>query len=167
MHLELSNAFLASLWVRVDACSALKFLRMEDRWRQKLASTFQSLAKKSASFNDPTSLVDYFSHGGLSVNQRFVLRSWVVHNSCHAKSPMESYKSDGAACYHPVEMSCNGVVACAGGSALTSSCLVGLYTCRVNVESILLVQTRSSLPLIELDCPSSLGSNSFGPLSNA
>lgn len=112
LHLELSGLISASLWARIDACSALKSLRMEDPWKQKQASKFQKLAQRSSVINSPLAplaSMDRKSQSRLSTSQRTALQSWVCNFSdanCppsnRAQSSVSYEETDSQDVSHPV-----------------------------------------------------------------
>lgn len=74
LHFELSNLISPFLWARIDACSALKSLHLEEIKGQKQAVKFQILAQKSARGES----LDGVSLSRISASQKSALLSWVL-----------------------------------------------------------------------------------------
>lgn len=78
LNLDLGNLFSASLWVRIDAYSTLKSLRLEEIRKQKQASKFLRLAGDSEFLNRA---VGAASHSRISCGQISALNDWLSGRS--------------------------------------------------------------------------------------
>ena len=86
VHLVLSNLISPSLWAKIDACSALKSLRLEEIRGQKQAAKFQILAQKYVRGES----VDEVSCSCISAFQKSALCSWAssIHSIGSSSSPL-------------------------------------------------------------------------------
>lgn len=75
LHLKLGNLFSTSLWARIDACSALKSLRLEETRKLNQASKFQRLTGNSNRAGGEV------SRSRVSFGQISALNEWVSGNS--------------------------------------------------------------------------------------